>query len=105
MPKRRKNEDTMSTTETSALAVQAATSATGRRFSPLASAKFKHNLRWANWAPAVITFVLAAALWQITAIANPYVIPTIDHAEVHRDRACRVLPDARQLACRAPRCG
>jgi len=68
----------MSTTETSALAVQSATSATGRRFSPLASAKIRQNLSWTNWAPAVITFVIAAALWQITAIANPYVIPTID---------------------------
>ncbi|MBH0082172.1 ABC transporter permease [Salinibacterium sp. SWN167] len=68
----------MSATDTSTLAVQAATSATGRRISPLASAKLKQNLRWTNWAPAVITFVIAAALWQITAIANPYVIPTID---------------------------
>lgn len=72
----------MSTTETSALAVQAATSASGRRFSPLATAKLKQNLSWTNWAPALITFVIAAALWQVTAIANPYVIPTIDQVWV-----------------------
>jgi NitT/TauT family transport system permease protein len=48
------------------------------KFSPLATTKLKQNLNWTAWAPAAITFIIAAALWQVTAIANPYVIPTID---------------------------
>ncbi|WP_010204402.1 ABC transporter permease [Salinibacterium sp. PAMC 21357] len=36
------------------------------------------NLRWSSWAPAVVTFGIAAVLWQVTAMANPYVIPTLD---------------------------
>ncbi|GAA1806255.1 ABC transporter permease [Agromyces neolithicus] len=35
-------------------------------------------LRWGTWVPTLITFVIAAALWQLLAIANPYVIPTLD---------------------------
>lgn len=36
------------------------------------------SLGWRMWVPPAITFVVFAAVWQITAIANPYVIPTID---------------------------
>lgn len=36
------------------------------------------RVRWKLWVPTVITFVIAAALWQVVAIANPYVIPTLD---------------------------
>lgn len=35
-------------------------------------------LAWRNWGPTLITFIIAAALWQFVAITNPYVIPTID---------------------------
>ncbi|MGM1018075.1 MAG: ABC transporter permease [Actinomycetota bacterium] len=35
-------------------------------------------LRWGSWVPTLITFVIAAALWQVTALTNPFVIPTID---------------------------
>ena len=34
--------------------------------------------QWRNWAPPAITFVIVAVLWQLLAIANPYVIPTLD---------------------------
>lgn len=35
-------------------------------------------LRWNAWVPTVVTFLVAAVLWQLTAIANPYVVPTLD---------------------------
>lgn len=35
-------------------------------------------LRWGAWLPTLITFVIAAALWQIVAWTNPYVLPTLD---------------------------
>ncbi len=35
-------------------------------------------LHWRGWVPTVITFLVAAILWQLTAIANPYVVPTLD---------------------------
>ncbi|QYH34990.1 ABC transporter permease [Salinibacterium sp. M195] len=31
-----------------------------------------------KWLPATITFLIAAVLWQVTALANPFVIPTLD---------------------------
>jgi NitT/TauT family transport system permease protein len=34
--------------------------------------------RWRSWAPPAITFAVAAALWQILAVNNPYVIPTLN---------------------------
>ena len=34
--------------------------------------------RWSRWVPTTITFLIAALLWQLVAISNPYVIPTID---------------------------
>lgn len=34
--------------------------------------------RWRIWLPTVVAFAIAAGLWQLIAIANPYVIPTID---------------------------
>lgn len=34
--------------------------------------------KWRTWLPTVITFVIAAALWQFVATANPFVIPTLD---------------------------
>jgi len=30
------------------------------------------------WAPPVATFVIVAVLWQLLALANPYVLPTLD---------------------------
>lgn len=30
------------------------------------------------WAPPAVTFILVAALWQLTALTNPFVLPTID---------------------------
>ena len=35
-------------------------------------------LKWANWVPTLITFVIAGVLWQVVAWTNPYVIPTLD---------------------------
>ncbi|MFE4080315.1 ABC transporter permease [Paenarthrobacter sp. YIM B13468] len=34
--------------------------------------------KWRTWLPTVITFALAAGLWQFVATTNPYVIPTLD---------------------------
>jgi len=34
--------------------------------------------RWRSWAPPAITFAVAAALWQVLAVNNPYVIPTLN---------------------------
>ena len=34
--------------------------------------------RWRSWTPPAITFAVAAALWQVLAVNNPYVIPTLD---------------------------
>ncbi|WP_353987743.1 ABC transporter permease [Ruicaihuangia caeni] len=34
--------------------------------------------KWRIWLPPAITFVLVAIVWQLLALANPYVIPTID---------------------------
>lgn len=39
---------------------------------------FLRALKWRNWLPTLITFILAAGLWQLVATANPYVIPTLD---------------------------
>lgn len=35
------------------------------------------RIRWRTWLPAAATFVVAAVLWQVVAVANPYVIPTL----------------------------
>lgn len=35
-------------------------------------------LRWGSWLPTLITFVIAATLWQVVAWTNPYVLPTLD---------------------------
>lgn len=35
-------------------------------------------LRPSVWLPTAITFAVAALLWQLVAITNPYVIPTLD---------------------------
>src|SRR4051794_38199452 len=35
-------------------------------------------LRWGTWLPTLVTFVIAAVLWQLVAITNPYVIPTLE---------------------------
>lgn len=35
-------------------------------------------LRWGAWGPTLITFVIAALLWQIVAWTNPYVLPTLE---------------------------
>ncbi|MCT1365514.1 MULTISPECIES: ABC transporter permease [unclassified Microbacterium] len=35
-------------------------------------------LRWGSWGPTLITFVIAALLWQIVAWTNPYVLPTLE---------------------------
>lgn len=55
-------------TETEAVASVAAVATTRR----------KPGLGWRIWLPPAITFIVFGALWQVTAIANPYVIPTID---------------------------
>lgn len=31
-----------------------------------------------NWGPPAITFVIVAVLWQLVALNNPYVLPTLD---------------------------
>lgn len=36
------------------------------------------TLGWRAWLPTVITFALAAALWQLVSIANPYVLPGLE---------------------------
>ncbi|WP_270409934.1 ABC transporter permease [Microbacterium maritypicum] len=35
-------------------------------------------LRWGSWGPTLITFVIAALLWQVVAWTNPYVLPTLE---------------------------
>lgn len=35
-------------------------------------------LKWTNWVPTLVTFLIAGVLWQIVAWTNPYVIPTLD---------------------------
>lgn len=35
-------------------------------------------LSWKIWLPTVSAFAVAAGIWQLVAIANPYVLPTID---------------------------
>ena len=35
-------------------------------------------LRWGSWLPTLITFVIAALLWQVVAWTNPYVLPTLE---------------------------
>lgn len=39
-------------------------------------------LRWGAWLPTLVTFAIAAALWQVVALTNPYVIPTLDAVAV-----------------------
>lgn len=39
-------------------------------------------LRWGAWLPTVVTFAIAAGLWQVVALTNPYVIPTLDAVAV-----------------------
>lgn len=34
-------------------------------------------LRWGSWVPTLITFVIAAVLWQVIAWTNPYVLPSL----------------------------
>lgn len=34
-------------------------------------------LRWNAWLPTLITFVIAATLWQVVAVTNPYVLPSL----------------------------
>lgn len=62
--------DTIRTTATGTLLTREARAA-GRRGAPA-------WLRPGAWLPTVITFVIAAILWQIVAIANPYVIPALN---------------------------
>ena len=42
-----------------------------------AGARFAKASRWRLWVPPAITFVVVGMLWQVIALANPYVIPTI----------------------------
>ncbi|MBS0024297.1 ABC transporter permease [Microbacterium paraoxydans] len=35
-------------------------------------------LRWGAWLPTLVTFVIAALLWQVVAWTNPYVLPTLE---------------------------
>ena len=42
-----------------------------------AGAKFAKATRWRLWVPPAITFLVVGVLWQVVALANPYVIPTI----------------------------
>lgn len=35
-------------------------------------------LKWTNWVPTLITFLIAGALWQIVAWTNPFVIPSLE---------------------------
>lgn len=44
---------------------------------PSAGARFAKASRWRLWVPPAITFVVVGMLWQVIALANPYVIPTI----------------------------
>lgn len=34
-------------------------------------------LRWRSWLPTLITFAVAATLWQLVAWSNPYVLPAL----------------------------
>ena len=34
-------------------------------------------LRWGAWVPTLITFAIAALLWQVVAATNPYVLPSL----------------------------
>ncbi|WP_166870820.1 ABC transporter permease [Salinibacterium sp. ZJ450] len=45
---------------------------------PRESRQSSRRFGWGIWLPPAITFVIVGLLWQVVAIANPYVIPTID---------------------------
>ena len=34
--------------------------------------------RWRIWLPGLVAFLVAGTIWQLVAIANPYIIPTLD---------------------------
>ncbi|WP_157155680.1 MULTISPECIES: ABC transporter permease [unclassified Diaminobutyricimonas] len=40
--------------------------------------RMSRRFGWGVWMPPAITFLVVGLLWQVIAIANPYVIPTID---------------------------
>lgn len=40
--------------------------------------RMSRRFGWGVWMPPTITFLIVGVLWQVIAIANPYVIPTID---------------------------
>ncbi|MFF2052636.1 ABC transporter permease [Leifsonia sp. NPDC058194] len=64
----------MSETQTMATARIAAASAPA----PAAGPGLAKRLRLTTWLPPLIAFAVAAVLWQLVAISNPYVIPTLD---------------------------
>lgn len=64
----------MSETQTMATARIAAAAAPGRGAGP----GLAKRLRLTLWVPPLIAFAVAAVLWQLVAITNPYVIPTLD---------------------------
>ncbi|WGW13253.1 ABC transporter permease [Saxibacter everestensis] len=45
---------------------------------PVHATSLASRLGWRVWAPPAITFLAVGLLWQIVALANPFVIPTID---------------------------
>lgn len=64
----------MSETQTMATARIAAAAAPARGTGP----GLAKRLRVTTWLPPLIAFAVAGLLWQLVAITNPYVIPTLD---------------------------
>lgn len=64
----------MSETQTMATARIAAAAAPARGTGP----GLVKRLRVTTWLPPLIAFAVAGLLWQLVAITNPYVIPTLD---------------------------
>ncbi|MCI0155723.1 ABC transporter permease [Leifsonia shinshuensis] len=53
-------------------------SASAPRSGPFARPGLAKRTRVGFWLPPLIAFVIAAVLWQLVALNNPYVIPTLD---------------------------
>ncbi|WP_243768133.1 ABC transporter permease [Leifsonia sp. TF02-11] len=64
--------------ETPTMATARIRSATAARSGASARPGLAKRTRIGLWLPPLIAFVIAAVLWQLVALNNPYVIPTLD---------------------------
>ncbi len=60
------------------MSLRSAAAGTSERGASAPRKSLLRRTRWRTWLPTVITFAIAALLWQVVALSNPYVIPTID---------------------------